>query len=80
LSVAAAAAKGDDRAVLVALRDRIAQVIDGAGPRDVAALSRRLLDITGELAAMDARAADVEAERAVDAAADDGQVWLPDEL
>ena len=56
LSVAAAVAKGDDRAVLTALRDRIAAAIEAAGPRDLAALSRRLLDINAELAAMDARA------------------------
>jgi hypothetical protein len=63
LSVAAAAERGDERAVLVALQRRVAAVIDTAGPRDLAALSRRLLDLTGALATLDARAAD-EAERA----------------
>ena len=59
----------------MALRDRIAAVIDGASPRDVVGLSRRLLDISGELTAMDARAAD-EAERTAEPEPD----WNPGEL
>lgn len=54
MSVAVAASSGDERALLVALRDSIAEAIDeGAPARDLAALSRRLMEITRELKALD---------------------------
>ena len=47
------------RDLLVALRDSIAGQIDaGVPPRDLASLSRRLLEIAAELEALDARAAE----------------------
>lgn len=50
-----AAAAGTYRDLLVALRDNIAGQIDaGIQARDLAALSRRLLEISKELEAMDA--------------------------
>lgn len=69
----AQAAKGTTRDLLVAMRDRIATAVtaDGCPPRDLASLTKRLADIAGEIAAMDARSeADqsgrlVELERAL---------------
>jgi hypothetical protein len=53
-SIVAAAATGH-RELLVALRTNIAEAIDdGVPPRDLAALSRRLLDIAAEIDAIDA--------------------------
>lgn len=49
------AAAGSYRDLLVALRDSIAgQIDDGIQARDLAALSRRLLEISKEIAAIDA--------------------------
>lgn len=49
------AAAGTYRDLLVALRDNIAgQIDEGIQARDLAALSRRLLEISKELEAMDA--------------------------
>ena len=46
---------GDSRTLLVAMRDKIAEVIDGGvSPRDLASLSRRLLDLAQEVRALDA--------------------------
>jgi hypothetical protein len=55
-TVKAAAAGGDRRELLAALRARIAADIDNPNtpPRDLAALSRRLLEIAKELEALDA--------------------------
>lgn len=53
--VSEAASGGDRRALLVALRDTIAEEIDGGVPaRDLASLSLRLIAITGEIAEIDA--------------------------
>ena len=50
-----AAAAGSYRDLLVALRDNIAgQIDEGIQARDLAALSRRLLEISKELEALDA--------------------------
>jgi hypothetical protein len=59
-NVASAAASGDHRTLLMAMRDRIAHAISDPGcpPRDLAALTRRLQDIAKELDAHDLRAAD----------------------
>jgi hypothetical protein len=58
LTVAEAAATGDHRALLVAMRERIAQTVSNPDcpPRDLAALTRRLQDIASEIKAIDLRA------------------------
>lgn len=55
-TVKTAADKGSRRELLVALRSRIAVDIDNPNtpPRDLAALSRRLLEIVKEIEALDA--------------------------
>lgn len=54
-----AAAAGSYRDLLVALRDSIAgQIDEGIQARDLASLSRRLLEIAAELEALDLRAAE----------------------
>lgn len=57
-SVAEAAATGDHRALLVAMRERIAQTVSNpeCPPRDLAALTRRLQDIAKEIESIDLRA------------------------
>ena len=54
------AAKGTQRELLVAMRDRIATAVeDSSTPaRDLAALTRRLLEIARSIEAIDARAAE----------------------
>lgn len=56
--VAEAAASGDHRALLVAMRDRIAVAVRNPDcpPRDLAALTRRLQDIAKEIESIDLRA------------------------
>lgn len=58
LTVAQAAASGDHRALLVAMRERIAQTVSNPDcpPRDLAALTRRLQDVAKEIEALDLRA------------------------
>jgi len=70
-SVAQAAASGDHRALLVSMRERIAQTVSDpeCPPRDLAALTRRLQDIAKEIEAIDLRAKEDGAD-ASDAAAD----------
>ena len=55
-TVTAAATGGNRRELLVALRTRIAQTVEDQDtpPRDLAALSRRLLEIAKEIEAIDA--------------------------
>ena len=67
-----ALADGNRRDELVALRARVARAIDDPNIRgaDLAALSRRLLEIGKELEAIDAQAAEEAAESA-EATADD---------
>lgn len=57
LTVTEAASTGSRRDLLVALRDRIAVTVqsDMTPARDLAALSKRLVDITNEIAAVDAQ-------------------------
>ena len=64
LSVAQAAESGDHRALLVAMRERVATAVSAPDcpPRDLAALTRRLQDISKEIAALD-HAEKAEAER-----------------
>ncbi len=54
-SVAKAASSENRRETLVALRDRLARTIDSprTAPRDLAALSRRVMDIISEIEAID---------------------------
>lgn len=53
--VSGAATHGSRRDLLVALRDTIARDIDeGVPPRDLASLSRRLLEIARDIEAIDA--------------------------
>ena len=63
-TVAAAAESGDHRSLLVAMRERIAQAVSDpeCPPRDLAALTRRLQDISKEVTAID-HAEKAEAER-----------------
>jgi hypothetical protein len=76
-SVAQAAASGNHRALLVAMRERIAQAVSDPDcpPRDLAALTRRLQDIAKEIEGIDARAkeegddADLTEDGAFDASA-----------
>lgn len=58
LSVSAAAASGDHRKLLVAMRERIALTVSDpeCPPRDLASLTRRLQDIAKEIEALDLRA------------------------
>lgn len=58
LSVAQAAATGDHRSLLVAMRERIAAAVSNpeCPPRDLASLTRRLQDISKEIEALDLRA------------------------
>jgi hypothetical protein len=58
LSVTEAAASGDHRALLVAMRERIARTVSNPDcpPRDLAALTRRLQDIAKEIEVIDLRA------------------------
>lgn len=55
LSVSEAAKSGDHRALLVAMRDRIAVTVANSEcpPRDLAALTRRLADIAKEIKALE---------------------------
>jgi hypothetical protein len=53
-AVGTAAASGSRRSLLEALRDNISADLDkGVPPRDKASLSKRLLDISAELEALD---------------------------
>lgn len=73
LSVAAAAATGDHRKLLVSMRERIAQTVSDpeCPPRDLAALTRRSQDIAKEIEAIDLRARE-EGLDAADVADDEG--------
>lgn len=59
MTVTAAAKDGTTRDLLVALRTRIATAVESKDtlPRDLAALSKRLTDISKEIEALDAREA-----------------------
>lgn len=70
-SVTEAAKSGTRRELLVAMRDRVAKDVESPNTpaRDLAALTRRLMEITKEIEAIDAR----EAEDG------DGPAHTPDE-
>ncbi len=56
-TVAQAAATGDHKALLIAMRERIAQTVSDPNcpPRDLAALTRRLQDVAKDLEAIELR-------------------------
>ncbi|WP_418063148.1 hypothetical protein [Pimelobacter simplex] len=58
MTVTQAASKGTTRDLLVALRDRVATAVENPNTpaRDLAALSKRLMEIDREIEAIDARA------------------------
>lgn len=66
-TVAQAAASGNHRDLLVAMRERIAKTVsnEDCPPRDLAALTRRLQDIAKEIEAIDLRAKEEAAEDGV---------------
>ena len=70
-SVASAVTDGSARDVNLAMQDRIAKAIDAEDIRgaDLAALSRRLIELRKELAALDAQAKEVAEDESVDDAA-----------
>lgn len=72
-SVAQAAATGNHRELLVAMRERIAKTVSDPDcpPRDLAALTRRLQDIAKEIETIDRLA---QQESGSDGNADD-QAW-----
>lgn len=71
LRVAEAAETGDRRQLLVAMRARVAKTVEDPNcpPRDLAALTRRLIEIAKEIEALDISAAEEATER--DHAADE---------
>ena len=66
MTVAQAAASGSHRALLVAMRERIAKTVSDPDcpPRDLAALTRRLQDIAKEIESIDLRAKEDGADAA----------------
>ena len=71
LTVSEAAKTGSHKALLISTRDRIARTVDNPDcpPRDLAALTRRLTDISKELEAIAAR--DAEEDEGASADTDD---------
>lgn len=56
MSVQSAAKSGDERELLCSLRDSIAEALDDGVPaRDLASLSKRLMEIRREIAVIDAQ-------------------------
>lgn len=77
MSVLGAATSGTERDLLVALRDSIAQAIDdGAPARDLAALSRRLMEINREIQAIDL----AESEEAEHGAVSEDEEFDPESI
>lgn len=76
LTVAEAAQSGDHRALLVAMRDRIATAVQDpeCPPRDLAALTRRLNEIAKDIRAMDLAAQQEADERVPDDEAFDAAI------
>lgn len=66
-TVTEAAASGDHRALLIAMRERIARAVADpkCPPRDLASLTRRLQDIAKEIESLDLRAKEEAREDAV---------------
>lgn len=72
--VSEAAASGDRLALLVSMRARVARTVEDPNtpPRDLAALTRRLLEIANEIEAIVSSSGDDEVGRA---AATDDESW-----
>lgn len=64
LTVTQAASSGTPRELLVAMRDRVAKDVENpnTASRDLAALTRRLMEITREIEALDARESEAGGE------------------
>lgn len=64
-TVAEAAQKGTPRELLVAMRDRIATAVENPNTpaRDLAALTKRLMEVVRDIEAIDARAEQEAAQR-----------------
>lgn len=79
LSVLEAAESGDQRDLLVAMRTRVASAVQAADcpPRDLAALTRRLQDISREIEAIDAR---VRQEAEEDGGITPDEEWDPEAI
>jgi hypothetical protein len=73
-TVSKAAEGGDRRELLVAMRDRLAKAVEDVNTpaRDLAALSRRLLEVANEIEAIDSADGDDEIGKA---AATDDEEW-----
>lgn len=73
LAVDVAAAEGTELELLMAMRDRVASTVadPNCPPRDLAALTRRLREITKDIEALRAR----EREEAADAAEVADEAW-----
>ena len=68
------AARRNRRALLVALRNRIARDVDAGVPaRDLASLSRRLMELAREIEAIDAR--DREGDEIAEASEAPDEAW-----
>jgi hypothetical protein len=67
-TITQAADSGTQRELLVALRTRVAKAIESADtlPRDLAALTRRLQEITRDIEAIDAEAEDASSSDVAD--------------
>ena len=72
-TVTEAAAGGDTRGLLVAMRDRVAKDVqnENTPARDLAALTKRLMEIVRDIEAIDARAH----EEAKESAATADEAW-----
>lgn len=73
-TVASAAAEGTRRDLLVAMRDRIAMTVadPNTSPRDLAALTRRLIEVANDIEALDLA---LEEEARADAGPATDEAW-----
>lgn len=70
-AVSAAVSTGDRLDVLMSMRDQLARALDdGAAPRDLAALTRRLSDVDAEVRSLQA-----ENDPVANARAGGGKAW-----
>jgi uncharacterized membrane protein YccC len=71
-TVTAAAKTGTARELLAAMRDRVAVAVENPNTpaRDLAALTKRLMEITREIEALDAHVEESDAEQLADEAYD----------
>lgn len=78
-SVTEAAASGDPKQLLLALRERVAKTVEDPNcpPRDLAALSRRLQEINRDIEAIEARE---KQEAAEDVSGHPDETWNAEAL